>query len=210
MSVLTRYLPLVGIVLFFAIGVVWRAWLQYRRTGNAGVILYSPGPLGQHLRHLLFVALLLTLAVQPIIFAASPASLAGAFLLPPPEAGALLFIGALLLFGGTAFMVAAQLRLGASWRVGIDEGASPGLVTAGLYQLCRNPIFLGMFITLAGLMVLLPTWISLAVFVGTIVSIRSQVLAEEAYLTSTYGDSYQGYAGRVGRFLPCIGRLSRA
>jgi protein-S-isoprenylcysteine O-methyltransferase Ste14 len=107
-------------------------------------------------------------------------------------------------------MVAAQLRLGASWRIGIDEGASPGLVTAGLYQLCRNPIFLGMFVTLAGLVVLLPTWISAAVFVGTIVCIRHQVLAEEAYLTSTYGEAYQKYAGRVGRFLPGLGRLSRA
>jgi protein-S-isoprenylcysteine O-methyltransferase Ste14 len=210
MSDLSRYLPLAGLVLFFAIGLVWRAWLQYRRHGNAGLILFRPGPWSQHLRDLLFVALLLTASCQAIAFAMSPSSLSAACILPPPVEGVWLALGVLLLFGGTAFMVAAQLRLGASWRVGIDEGASPGLVTAGLYRLSRNPIFLGIFVTLAGLVVLLPTWISLAVLIGTIVSIRYQVLAEEAYLTSTYGDAYRGYAGRVGRFLPCMGRLRRA
>ena len=30
------FLPLVGVVLFFAIEFVWRAWLEYRRHGDAG------------------------------------------------------------------------------------------------------------------------------------------------------------------------------
>jgi protein-S-isoprenylcysteine O-methyltransferase Ste14 len=36
---------------------------------------------------------------------------------------------------------------------------------------------------------------------------RLQIAAEEAYLLRTYGDAYRGYAGRVGRLLPWIGRL---
>ena len=115
--------------------------------------------------------------------------------------------GGWLLFAGTALLVAAQLRLGASWRIGIEEKASPGLVTGGLYAVCRNPIFLGMFALLAGLLILLPTWASLAVFAVTVVGTCQQVREEEAYLTATYGDAYRAYAGRVGRFLPGLGRL---
>lgn len=210
MSDFARYLPVVGIVLFIAVGVVWRAWIQYRRHGNAGLILFRPAPLVQHLLHLLFVGSLLAASAQAVAFAASPSMRAAACLLPPPVAGFWLAVGSFLLFGGTAFMVAAQLGLGASWRIGIDQEASPGLVTAGLYQVCRNPIFLGIFVTLAGLVVLLPTWISVAALIGNIVAVRYQVIQEETYLTSTYGEAYRGYAGRVGRFLPGLGRLRRA
>ena len=101
----------------------------------------------------------------------------------------------------------AQLDLGASWRIGIEEGTSPGLVTTGLYRFCRNPIFLAILITLTGYTLLLPTRLSLALLLGTFLGVRQQVLVEEAYLLRSYGDSYREYARRVGRFLPGIGRL---
>ena len=54
--------------------------------------------------------------------------------LPPAAAAALRVTGSVLVLGATALMLVAQLDLGASWRVGIDEGARPGLVTGGLYR----------------------------------------------------------------------------
>jgi protein-S-isoprenylcysteine O-methyltransferase Ste14 len=83
-------------------------------------------------------------------------------------------VGALF-FGGLALLVAAQLRLGASWRIGIEEGAAPGLVTDGLYRVCRNPIFLALLVTLAGYALLLPTWLSLGLVVGAWAAIRPPV-----------------------------------
>lgn len=115
--------------------------------------------------------------------------------------------GALLLFGGIALLIAAQLDLGASWRIGIEEGASPGLVTGGLYRFCRNPIFLALIVIVAGYALLLPTRLSLILLVGAYIGVRQQASAEEAYLMRTYGDSYRAYARRVGRFLPGLGRL---
>jgi protein-S-isoprenylcysteine O-methyltransferase Ste14 len=105
-------------------------------------------------------------------------------------------------------MVLAQLHLGASWRIGIDEGACPGLVTGGLYRFCRNPIFFGMFLAVAGLAVLQPTWLSAVAVVGAVAAVRAQVLEEESYLLTTYGDAYRAYARRVGRFAPGLGRLN--
>jgi len=102
--------------------------------------------------------------------------------------------------------VVAQLNLGASWRIGIDEDSRPGLVTSGLYHFCRNPIFFAILIMLTGYTVLLPTRLSLVLLIGAFIGIRQQVLTEEAYLHRTYGDDYRAYARRVGRFVPGIGR----
>jgi len=116
--------------------------------------------------------------------------------------------GAVLLFGGLSLLVAAQLQLGVSWRIGIDEGAQSGLITSGLYRFCRNPIYLAMLILLIGYALLLPTRLSFALLVGTYVGIRLQTSAEEAYLLRTYKDAYRAYARRVGRFVPRLGRLT--
>jgi len=103
-------------------------------------------------------------------------------------------------------MVTAQLGLGASWRIGIEEGARPGLVTDGLYRYSRNPIYLAFFITMLGFTLLIPTGLSLALLAGTYFGTRRQIAAEEDYLERTYGEAYRAYARRVGRFVPGIGR----
>lgn len=207
MSMLTRVLPLAGFLLFFAIGVVWRSWLQYRRHGHAGIILFRSGGWRQALRDAMVVLLLLMDAAQAVLFAMAPRSLSGCYLLAPPSGRGWIAIGSLLLFGGTAFMVMAQLHLGASWRIGIEEGSSPGLVTGGVYRFCRNPIFLGMFLSMAGLAILIPTWLSAAMLLVILICVRGQVIEEEAYLLRTYGEEYRSFARRVGRFLPGVGAL---
>src|SRR5437016_4367869 len=65
--------------------------------------------------------------------------------------------GTVLLFRGIALLVVAQLNLGASWRIGIEEGSRPGLVTSGCYRFCRNPIFFAILVLLTGYTLLLPT-----------------------------------------------------
>jgi protein-S-isoprenylcysteine O-methyltransferase Ste14 len=202
-----RFLPLVGMVLFVGVGFVWRAWLQYRRHGRAGIILFQSPDWRQWCRDALLLVLLLAVTAQAVATAVAPGAVDSLNLLPAPAAGVGLVVGSVLLFGGILLMVLAQLHLGASWRVGIEEGASPGLVTGGLYTVCRNPIFLGLLVTLAGLGALQPTWISVVVLLVTIVSLHNQVVAEEAYLLAAYGDAYRHYARRVGRFLPGLGRL---
>ncbi|MBI4636567.1 MAG: isoprenylcysteine carboxylmethyltransferase family protein [Candidatus Rokubacteria bacterium] len=104
-------------------------------------------------------------------------------------------------------LVKAQFDLGASWRIGIEEGASPGLVTSGLYRFCRNPIFLAIVVTLTGYTLLVLTRLSVILLLGAFIGIRQQVLAEERYLLRTYGDAYRRYARHVGRFLPGVGML---
>jgi protein-S-isoprenylcysteine O-methyltransferase Ste14 len=108
---------------------------------------------------------------------------------------------------GIGLLAVAQLHLGASWRIGIEAGAKPGLVTSGLYRYSRNPIYLGLLMMMVGYASLLPTVLSAVLLVGTYIGMRAQIAGEEAYLIGTYGEAFRDYARRVGRLLPGVGKL---
>jgi protein-S-isoprenylcysteine O-methyltransferase Ste14 len=200
-----KWLPLLGVTLFLAT-LCWRSWWQQRRYGSRGVLLFQSKRWPDRLRDALGAALVLFLVGQAVM-AAWPKSPA---LVEPTDhpAAKIWHVGdAALLFGGIALLLVAQLNLGASWRIGIEDGSTPGLVTSGFYRFCRNPIFFAILIMLAGYTLLLPTRLSLALLVGAFIGIRQQVLTEEVYLLRTYGDAYSAYARHVGRFVPGIGKL---
>jgi protein-S-isoprenylcysteine O-methyltransferase Ste14 len=204
----TRALPLVGIVLFYAIAGFWRPWLQRRRTGSSGNFMFRSAGLASWLRDAGAVLVFTLLLAQAVVAVGWPASLSPLIAPASPSGTLLYWVGAVLLFAGLALLVTAQLHLGASWRIGIEAGASPGLVTDRLYAYSRNPIFLGMLMLVAGYALMLPTVLSLVILVALYVGIRQQVSAEEAYLIATYADAYRAYARRVGRFVPGVGKLT--
>jgi protein-S-isoprenylcysteine O-methyltransferase Ste14 len=201
-----RFLPLAAILAFIAIAFGWRAWLQSRRYGTSGILLFRSSRRGQMVRDSLALVWFAVLIGQAAAAAMWPEWLARRVLLAVPATDILGPIGAVLLVAGLVLMVTAQLELGASWRIGIDPAARPGLVTSGLYHYSRNPIFLAFLVILVGYALLIPTALSLALVIGTYVGVRGQIAAEEAYLEHAYGEAYRDYAGRVGRFVPGIGR----
>ncbi|TMA99002.1 MAG: isoprenylcysteine carboxylmethyltransferase family protein [Deltaproteobacteria bacterium] len=200
-------LPLIAVLVFYGLGFGWRTWVQLRRYGSSGIVLFRSGRPGQHLREALFVVLAVALLAEAALAAVAPRRLPGLVPLAPATAAVLRATGTVMVLGATALMLAAQLDLGASWRVGIDEGARPGLVTGGLYRYSRNPIYVAMLTALLGFALLLPSWISLGLLIGAGLGIRRHVRDEEAYLARTYGEEYRRYAARVGRFVPGVGRL---
>jgi protein-S-isoprenylcysteine O-methyltransferase Ste14 len=201
-----RFLPLAAILAFIAIAFGWRAWLQSRRYGTSGILLFRSSRRGQMVRDSLALVWFAVLIGQAAAAAMWPEWLARRVLLAVPATDILGPIGAVLLVAGLVLMVTAQLELGASWRIGIDPAARPGLVTSGLYRYSRNPIFLAFLVILVGYALLIPTALSLALLIGTYAGVRGQIAAEEAYLEHAYGEAYRDYAGRVGRFVPGIGR----
>ncbi len=200
-------LPLIAVLAFYGLGFGWRTWVQLRRYGSSGIVLFRSGRPGQHLREALFVVLAVALLAEAALAAVAPRRLPGLVPLAPASAAVLRATGTVMVLGATALMLAAQLDLGASWRVGIDQGARPGLVTGGLYRYSRNPIYVAMLAALLGFALLLPSCISLALLIGAGLGIRRHVRDEEAYLARTYGEEYRRYAARVGRFVPGVGRL---
>jgi protein-S-isoprenylcysteine O-methyltransferase Ste14 len=201
--------PLALLSLFLLVGIGLRSWLQLRRHGTTGLVLFREGPAG-HLRDLALLGLPLALFVQAIAQWLAPQWLRAVQL--PLREDAVVWsrsAGALLIVTSTLLMFVSQLDLGASWRVGIDRGSRPGLVVNGAYRICRNPIFACMLLALLGFALLQPTYLSVALLAATYLGIRLQVAQEEAYLTETYGAAYRRYAARTGRFFPGLGRLTR-
>ena len=76
------------------------------------------------------------------------------------------------------------------------------LMTDGPYRLSRNPMLTGSFLYNASACVWLWTWQSLVVFVVFVVIMLVQVMTEEKRLRRDFGDEYEDYCRRTGRFLP--------
>ena len=200
-------IPLLMVALLLGIAIGWRVWLQRRRFGGTGLVLFrSFAPL-----EVLRDAGLLAPAVSLIALGAGawwyPLELARTGWIRELGAPGALRAGIVLCCLAVGFIVHAQVHMGRSWRVGIEPDAKPGLVTTGPFAFCRNPIYLGMFLWHAGFTCVVPIWANAALTLLVIAGVTIQVRHEEAYLTRTYGDAYRAYAARTGRFLPGVGRL---
>lgn len=98
------------------------------------------------------------------------------------------------------WIVIAQIQMSNSWRVGIDHSAKTELKTNGLFSVSRNPVFLGMLVTLFGVFLIIPNAITLLTFVASTLLFQVQVRLEEEYLKGVHGDPYSNYCQKVGRW----------
>ena len=76
------------------------------------------------------------------------------------------------------------------------------LMTDGPYRLSRNPMLTGIFLYLIGCCLWLGTWQSAVVFLVFVAIMLVQVRTEEERLRRDFGEEYEEYCKRVGRFLP--------
>src|SRR6188508_2963809 len=109
----TRYLPLAGMIAFVAIGFVWRGWLQYRKYGQSGIALFRASDLRHRLRDAIFCLLYGAISLQTVVLAVEPSWLEGLLIFALPAW--MVIAGSVLLFGGLLLTFAAQLGMGASW-----------------------------------------------------------------------------------------------
>ena len=198
----TLALVLYAVYLLLAFGL--RTLVQVRRTGSTGFhgLGGRPGS-AEWLAGVGFaVALVLGLAA-PVLALAGVVAPIGALDTTP-----LHVTGAILSVAGIAATLWAQLAMGTSWRIGVDPDERTALVTDGPFALVRNPIFSAMIPTALGLTLLVPSVVAIAGLAGLVVALELQVrVVEEPYLLRTHGETYAGYARRVGRFVPGLGRL---
>ena len=204
---LWRHLPLAGILSVIVIAGNLRPLWQFVRHGSFGVFLFRWGGPGQKLRDALLFVLVTAYAAHALTGARQPHWVRLLVAENGAAYEALQVIGAVLIIGGVILFAVAQLNLGGSWRIGIDEGSKPGMVSSGLYSISRHPIYLGFLTVFTGYAAMLPTPLSLVLLLAAYVGFRTQASAEEAYMLRTYGEPYRDYARRVGRFLPGVGRL---
>lgn len=113
-------------------------------------------------------------------------------------------LGFLLGLSGLLLCLYAQVKMGSSWRVGIDEKEKTELITTGLYRCIRNPTYLGLFILNAGVWLIWPTWTVFVFILVFFLMMEIQVRCEEEHLHSIHGDKYVNYKKKTKRYLPYL------
>jgi protein-S-isoprenylcysteine O-methyltransferase Ste14 len=193
---------LVLYVIWFLLAFGLRTLIQLRRTGESGFkgLGGSPGSL-EWVAGVLFT---LSLAIG---VAAPVAALAGLEPIDVLDEPAIAWAGLVVASVGVVLTLAAQLSMGNSWRIGVDESERTELVTEGAFTFVRNPIFSAMGVTAVGLVAMVPNVVAVIGLVAMAVAVELQVRrVEEPYLASVHGQAYLDYRARVGRFVPGLGR----
>ncbi|OHD13654.1 MAG: phospholipid methyltransferase [Spirochaetes bacterium GWD1_27_9] len=113
-------------------------------------------------------------------------------------------IGFIVGMFGLSICLYAQIKMGNSWRVGIDEKNKTKLITTGLYSIIRNPTYLGLFLLNVGFWIIIPTVTIFTLNIIFIYTLEIQVRCEEDYLEKTQGEEYLKYKKKTKRYIPFI------
>ena len=116
-----------------------------------------------------------------------------------PYLGAAVFAAALWLFRRT------HKELGRNWSVTLEVREQHALITSGVYQFVRHPMYSAFWLWAMAQALLLPNWIAGfagAVGFGTLFFLR--VGREEALMIETFGEQYRTYMDRTWRVLPGV------
>jgi protein-S-isoprenylcysteine O-methyltransferase Ste14 len=86
----------------------------------------------------------------------------------------------------------------------VSSGNTGCRVQAGLraWTPCRNPMYLGHLIFMAGLVITFRSWFALILLVARAMWFQRRVLHDEARLERQFGVEYSAYRGQVKRWLP--------
>lgn len=152
-------------------------------------------------RNFLFIFLYLLLFIpSPKLF--TPKYFGPNYLYWPIVSGLLITIAGELIRGATIGL-AYIIRGGKGGKVHADQ-----LVTEGIFNHCRNPLYVGNILMLLGVGVLANSLIYVAVVIPLFILIyHTIVLAEEKYLQNKFGESYTAYCNSVNRWIPSLKNL---
>ena len=193
------WLPFGYFMLFLVAAVGWRVYRVWRQTGvNALITYHTEGVYG------LASAFLRVVFVGVTIVTFLHALPNVKKYLTPIDwldhefvfwAGWALLIIALLL------VLIAQAQMGTVWRIGVDFAQEDLLVTEGIFQFSRNPIYLGVRMAYFGLLLVAPNAWLLAFWMLGDAIMQVQVRLEELYLLDTFGDQFSRYCTSVRRWI---------
>ena len=99
------------------------------------------------------------------------------------------------------WVLTAQIQMAKSWRIGINYNEKTELVSSGLFNYSRNPVFFGVIVSYIGTFLIIPNAISFAAMLITIIIIQIQVRMEEEFLEKMHGEDYREYKKKVRRWI---------
>lgn len=111
-------------------------------------------------------------------------------------------VGVVLGCFGVLIFISAVVTMRDSWRAGVAKTDKTELVQRGIYQISRNPAFLGFELVYIGILYMFFNWGLFAISLYGIIIFHLQIVnVEEEFLAEQFGDSYLEYKSKVNRYL---------
>ena len=111
-------------------------------------------------------------------------------------------IGAVLSIAGTILFIVSVQTMRDNWQAGVSTADKTELVTNGIYQISRNPAFLGFDLLYIGILFMFFNWILYFLTGFAILMFHLQIVnVEEDFLLATFGDEYLQYKKKVCRYI---------
>lgn len=133
-----------------------------------------------------------------------------ALFLPSPDLFAVEQHGWGVMWTGLLITISGQaIRWGTIGLAYIERGGkdkkvyASQLVTEGVFNHCRNPLYVGNILKLVGLGILSNSLLYMAIFIPAFLFIyQAIVLAEENFLRGKFGQEFEAYCLRAHRWIP--------
>ena len=111
-------------------------------------------------------------------------------------------VGAFVGIIGVIVFIISVLTMQDSWRAGVSKAEKTELVTGGIYQISRNPAFLGFDLVYIGMVMMFFNWGLLVTSIFAVVMLHLQIVnVEEDFLMEVFGEEYLEYKEKVCRYL---------
>jgi protein-S-isoprenylcysteine O-methyltransferase Ste14 len=107
-------------------------------------------------------------------------------------------------FGAPLAGLALAGMVWAFLHLGHNLGAAHTLVTTGPYRWVRHPMYSAWAGLILGYSLLTANWFVALAGLGAMSAVVRRAPAEESALRARFGDAYQEYAARTGRFFPRV------
>ena len=182
---------------FFSFAIILRILVQYYYTGDHGIRLAKAN--APYIEIIPGVTSVLSFIISMILIILNHL---GAFPVDDSFPVSATFAIGLLGFSGIVITLVAQMQMGRSWRIGVDQSEKTDLVVDGLYSKSRNPIYFGLLLYWLAIALIFPhpamwacaavCWISIELIVRKI---------EEPYLRRVHGRVFDKYYRGSNRYL---------
>lgn len=112
------------------------------------------------------------------------------------------WIGAGIAVMGVIVFIISVITMQDSWRAGVSSTDKTEFVTRGIYQISRNPAFLGFDLVYIGMVFMFFNRLLLMFSVWAMVMFHLQIrFVEEVFLLETFGEVYLNYKNKVCRYI---------
>lgn len=108
--------------------------------------------------------------------------------------------GLTVAFLGVIIFMIAIITMRDSWRAGIDHTQKTEMICRGIYKYSRNPAFLGFDLFYIGMALAFSNVLHLIFAFCSILMLHLQILEEEKFLPTVFGEEYLAYKKKTRRY----------